>query len=268
MKETKLTHRQWVDFERDGFVRLGRAATDGELNQLQERIDAIMLGTAPIDLGKIYMQLDSSDGDYASLSGGGNGSHGATLNYRKIQNLEFDPIFREYMDNPIFREVCARCYGDDTPIACFRAMFMNKPARKGTLLPWHQDAWTVLDRQPVVTVWTALDPATRANGCVEVVPGTHKLGLVNPAHASGFLSKAQIEQYCTNVATEFVELEAGEAVLLHNWLMHRSDVNKTDISRRAFSVCYADARTISSDGAVLTALEWPVAARAPEQFLR
>jgi ectoine hydroxylase-related dioxygenase (phytanoyl-CoA dioxygenase family) len=43
-------------------------------------------------------------------------------------------------------------------------------------------------------------------------------------------------------------LEAGEVALLHNWLMHRSDVNRSDISRRAFSVCYTDARTKQGDG--------------------
>ena len=40
-----------------------------------------------------------------------------------------------------------------------------------------------------------------------------------------------------------LELKAGEVALLHNWLLHSSDVNKTSIARRAFSVCYLDART-------------------------
>ncbi len=40
-----------------------------------------------------------------------------------------------YVERPIFREIADYLYGDQTPIACFRAMFMNKLARKGTLLP-------------------------------------------------------------------------------------------------------------------------------------
>ena len=43
-----------------------------------------------------------------------------------------------------------------------------------------------------------------------------------------------------------MELEPGEAMLLHNHLLHASDINRTDISRRAFSVCYMDARTVTS----------------------
>jgi ectoine hydroxylase-related dioxygenase (phytanoyl-CoA dioxygenase family) len=44
---------------------------------------------------------------------------------------------------------------------------------------------------------------------------------------------------------QHLELKPGEAVLLHNYLLHASDVNRTDISRRAFSVCYMDARTVT-----------------------
>jgi len=256
MTQTNLTYEQWDEFDAEGFLWLGKTASNIELAALRGRIDAIMLGTAPVDIDRFYMQLDSSTGTYESLDGGGMGSSGATLNYRKIQNLEFDPIFREYMEKPIFYEICKRCYGEDIPIACFRAMFMNKPARQGTLLPWHQDAWTNLDRQPLVTVWTALDRATIDNGCVEVIPGSHKLGLVNPTHGSGFLSEEHVEKYCVGAKTAFIELEPGESVLLHNWLIHRSDVNRTQIPRRAFSVCYLDARTETKDGARFTPMNW------------
>ena len=102
------------------------------------------------------------------------GHKGATLAYRKIQDLELDPLFCAFLTRPLFLEICARIYGDHTPIALFRAMFMNKPAHQGTFLPWHQDRWSALDRDPLVTVWTALDPATRDNGCVQLIPGSHR----------------------------------------------------------------------------------------------
>jgi phytanoyl-CoA hydroxylase len=44
-----------------------------------------------------------------------------------------------------------------------------------------------------------------------------------------------------------MELEAGEVVLLHNWLLHSSDVNRSSRSRRAFSVCVMDADTRRRD---------------------
>src|SRR5205085_11688063 len=96
--------------------------------------------------------------------------------------------------------------------------------------------------------WAALDPATIANGCVQVIPGSHKLGLINPSNGSGFLTREQAAQHCSTEKVVHLELKAGEVALLHNWLLHGSDVNNTDIPRRAFSVCYMDAHTTANNG--------------------
>lgn len=255
-----ITDGQWRQFEQDGFLKLGRILDDRNLAELRNRIDDIMLGRAAIDYDRLLMQLDSTTGEYKDAPEQSNGFKGPTLAYRKIQNLEHDQMFGDYLKRPIFREICARVYGPDVPVACFRAMFMNKPSSQGTKLPWHQDAWNYLDRQPMVTVWTALDPATKANGCVEAIPGSHRLGLINPVHNSGFLTDAQAAEYCTPDRTVFLELGAGEVVLLHNWLMHSSDVNRTPTPRRGFSVCYMDARTVSTSGETYTRLFEPVGA--------
>jgi hypothetical protein len=147
-------------------------------------------------------------------------------------------------------------------------MIMNKPAGQGTVLPWHQDGGDVwaLDRDPLVTIWVALDPATRANGCVEVVPGTHRLGLLT-RHGST-LSADDAARHCPPGSVLPLEVAAGHAVLLHNWLIHRSGVNPTPAPRRAFTTCYMDARTQST----LTGNHFPLVAGAlpaePYPYLR
>jgi hypothetical protein len=243
-----ITDDQWTFYDEHGYLKLGPLLDPADLEALRTRIDDIMLGRADLDYNRILMQLDSGTGNYADAGVQSKGHKGATLGYRKIQDLEFDPLFLAYVQRPVFREICDRVLGANVPVAAFRAMFMNKPARKGTFLPWHQDRWTSLDRDPLITLWTALDPATRANGCVQIVPGSHKLGLINPSHGSGFLTKEQAATHATPDRIVYLELEAGEAVLMHNWLLHASDVNRTDVPRRAFSVCYMDARTRSSSG--------------------
>jgi hypothetical protein len=246
--QTLLTEDQWLDYCRDGYLRLGKLLDSDELGQLQQRIDDIMLGKADVDYSRMMMQLDSEDGQYDHAGEQSKGHKGATLNYRKIQDLEFDPVFLRYMQRPIFKEICDRVYGQHVPVGCYRAMFMNKPAGKGTLLPWHQDRWVTLDRDPLVTIWTALDPATKENGCVQIIPGSHRFGVINPKHHSGFLADGMDLEHCPEDQIVYVELEPGEVVLLHNWLLHRSDTNHSDVSRRAFSVCYMDARTVDRDG--------------------
>jgi ectoine hydroxylase-related dioxygenase (phytanoyl-CoA dioxygenase family) len=194
------------------------------------------------------MQLDSATGEYGDAGDQTNGFKGATLNYRKIQGLEFDPVYLQYVQRPVFRDICARLLGPQTDVSVFRAMFMNKPANRGTWLPWHQDGWNFLDRDPLITVWTALDPATVQNGCVQIVPGSHRAGVINPSHDSGFLTPEQTAEHVPPQQVVSLELEAGEVVLLHNWLLHASDVNRSTGSRRAFSVCYIDAATRAEVG--------------------
>jgi len=250
----QITDSQWQSYDKLGYLKLGQLLDKTELDALRQRIDDIMLGKANLDYNRLLMQLDSDTGKYEDAGVQSRGHKGATLGYRKIQDLELDPLFLEYMQRPIFKEICDRLYGPTTPLACFRAMFMNKPAHKGTFLPWHQDRWTYLDRDPLITLWTALDPATVANGCVQVIPGSHKQGLINPSHGSGFLTPKQAKHHCPPEKVVYLELAAGEAVLLHNHLLHASDVNRTDIPRRAFSVCYMDARTVASNGEKFSAI--------------
>lgn len=246
--QTFLTDDQWLQYTRDGYLRLGKLLSDDRLAALQKRIDDIMLGIADVDYSRMLMQLDSDTGEYADSKPMSKGHKGATLDYRKIEQLEYDPVFLRYIQEPIFNEICARTYGCHIPVAVFRSMFMNKPAHKGTKLPWHQDRWNNLDRDPLITVWTALDPATIENGCVEVIPGTHKFGVINPSHGSGFLTPELAAANCPAEKRVYLELEPGESVLLHNWLMHASDKNHSAQSRRALSVCYMDARTVTAGG--------------------
>ncbi len=244
----QLSDEQWLTYTRDGYLMLGKLLDDTQLQDLQDRINAIMLGNADVNYDQMLMQLDSDTGEYGDAKEMSKGHKGSRLDYRKIEQLEQDPIFLQYIQRPLFNEICTRTYGCHVPVGVFRSMFMNKPAGKGTKLPWHQDRWTDLDRDPLITVWTALDPATTENGCVRVIPGTHKFGVVNASHGSGFLSKTRAAEMCPEDQAIDLELQPGEVVLLHNWLMHSSDKNHTQQSRRALSVCYMDARTLSKSG--------------------
>merc|ERR1712048_581718 len=79
------------------------------------------------------------------------------------------------------------------------------------------------------------------NGCVEVVPGSHKLGLLSQRGHT--LSAQQLEKHDVESRKKAVPVARGESVLMHNYLIHRSGTNPTSRPRRAFSVNYADGRT-------------------------
>lgn len=241
-----LTPEEFALWEQQGYVRLGQVATDAQLAALQQRMDDIMLGQ--VVYPGMYFQMDSETGAYQDVGKGGAGYQGPSLAYRKIQDLERDPLFLEYIRHPRFHGIARQLVGEE--ISVFRSMFMNKPARRGTVLPYHQDGGTQwnLDRERFFTVWTALDDASIANGCVQIIPGSHRLGLLSDRGHT--ITPEQEQAYCADEQSVYLEARAGEVFLLHNYLLHRSGVNRTDQPRRAFSVVYMDAATRSTrDGA-------------------
>jgi phytanoyl-CoA hydroxylase len=255
-----LTEQQWNDYSRDGFLHLGKVLEPEELEVLRQRADDLALGT--VKNPDVQMQLDTG-GVYEELPAAVRAFDRGTMLYRKIQGLETDELFVRLVKHPLFLEICARQYGPHAPVSIFRAMVMNKPAGQGTVLPWHQDGGDVwaLDRDPLVTVWVALDPATRANGCMEVVPGTHRLGLLSLYGST--VEEEHVKVHCPAERVHPLEVEAGHAVLLHNWLIHRSGVNPSSVPRRALTVCYMDGRTQS----ILTGNHFPlVAGSLPAEY--
>ncbi len=242
----RLPHLPHERFVAEGYLRLGKVASPAELAGLQRRIDDLMLGR--LRYPNMRMQLhDPETGRLRRTMG----HEVAALSYRRIDDLEQDPIFLAYMQLPLFRRICRRYIGD--AVSVFRSMFMNKPARWEQTLPWHQDVgagWGI-DRNPIVTVWTALDEATEANGAMEIVPGSHGAGVINERH---FLSPEEEDRYAAPGSVEHLEAEAGEAILLHNLLLHRSGTNPTARPRRAFSVTYMEADTRTLD----TGMTFPV----------
>ncbi len=241
----QLSALQWDRYERDGYVMLGRLLDEAAVTGMQYRIDNIMLGKADVDYDRMVMQLEGDAGEYDGAGDQSRGFKKATLYYRVIYGLEYDPLFLSYLQRPLFGHICEHVYGP-IDISTYRAFVMNKPANGGSSLQWHQDRWNFLEPDPLITVWTALDTTTVANGCVQIIPGSHQWGVINPENPAGFLTQQQMQEHCDPAESVHVELKAGQAVLLHNWLLHRSDVNRTDIPRRGLSVCYMDRRTCDS----------------------
>jgi phytanoyl-CoA hydroxylase len=228
-----------ADYRRDGFARLGVLATEAELVAMRLRAEALMLGTVRYD--GMFFQKDTSSGRYEDLSYG-QGYEGATYNYRKIEKLELDPIYRAWITHPTFRLLTRLAIGED--ISVYRALMFNKSAETGgSNLPWHQDGgkfWG-LDREPELQVWTAIDDAPEQAGCVEVVPGTHLRGLASPL--GGVIQAPYLDNHLATTHALKLPAKAGEVLLLHNHLWHRSGRNFSGHPRRGFTICYMDGAT-------------------------
>ena len=225
-----------AEFAARGYARLGRVLDDAGVAALRERADDLMLGRVHGD--ELFFQRDTETGRYDDLTFG-RGYEGPSPNYRKIEKLERDPLFRAWIENPLFERVARALIGEE--ISIYRAALFNKPAAGGTPLPWHQDGGSYwgLDRDPALQIWTALDDAPLEAGCLEVLPGSHAAGLATPL--GGLVPRAVVEARGAEQAAVALPARAGEVILVHNYLWHRSGVNRTGRARRAFTVCYMTA---------------------------
>eukprot|EP00501_MAST-03F_sp_TOSAG23-6_P001782 GSMAST32.ASY1.ANO1.1860.1 assembled CDS len=242
---TCISDADWEQFLEDGFLRIENVLSKVELEALIKRIDDIMMGK--IQYGdKLLMQLDPTTNkngeelDYekqnVEISGQTVGWKGATRMYRKIgeagAGLECDDLFASFMKKSIFRDICSRAYGPHTKISVYRAMLFNKPAH----FKKYGGDWWALDRDPKIFCWTALDDVTENSGCMKVIRGSHKFGLLS---ARGHTLK----KICRPENTVSLQCKPGDTFLVHNFTVHKSGSNVTACPRRAFSVNYIDGRT-------------------------
>jgi ectoine hydroxylase-related dioxygenase (phytanoyl-CoA dioxygenase family) len=118
---------------------------------------------------------------------------------------------------------------------------------------WHQDGITeALKDAYVPAIWLGLTPATAENGCLRVVPRSHRLGLV--PHAD----RPNPDNLTTQGATAEVEIDspqdvvmrAGEMSLHHPLVLHASNPNQSAESRIGFSATYSTPALTASRTAV------------------
>ncbi len=227
-----------ADFAVHGWARLGRVLSDEGIAALGTRVDDLM--HARVRHEGLFFQRDSPTGRYEDLAFA-KGWEGPSSDYRKLEKLELDPLFRAWMTNALFERIARRLI--DGPIALYRAVLFTKSAAGGTALPWHQDGgrfWG-LDRPAELQIWTALDDCPVDAGCVEVLDGSHAAGLATPE--GGVIGEALLRAADAERRALALPARAGESMLIHNHLWHRSGVNRTGRRRSAVSFCYMSAAT-------------------------
>ena len=128
--------------------------------------------------------------------------------------------------------------GED--LLLFRSTLMLKPAHHGSAHAFHQDsAYWPMDPPSLVTISIALEDATPENGCIRVIPGSHKGDLQAWGHIAQDQHANLTERNDVNFSGRIdVPLTAGSAVLFHSKLVHGSGANTTDTSRNTALYAY------------------------------
>jgi ectoine hydroxylase-related dioxygenase (phytanoyl-CoA dioxygenase family) len=131
-------------------------------------------------------------------------------------------------------------------IALFASHYLSKPPEDGMPVLWHQDgSYWPLEPMEVVTAWLAVDDSTAENGCMRVLPGSHRgAALVHRPHDKEAVLHTEIapEEIDESRAVD-VELPAGGVSLHHPLLIHGSNPNHSPRRRCGLTIRYIPTTT-------------------------
>ena len=162
-----------------------------------------------------------------------------SLHYKtKIHTLLRSPY--ELATLPAVLDIVEGLIGPD--ILLFNTTYIVKEPQTSAHVSWHQDLtyWGLSD-DAQVTLWLALSPATRASGCMRMVPGSHRRGRVEhqiTADADNVLLQGQTITGIDDSSAVYCPLKPGQASFHHGWTMHASTPNQSNDRRIGLNVQY------------------------------
>jgi ectoine hydroxylase len=130
----------------------------------------------------------------------------------------------------------------------YHSKMIMKDPRVGGAWTWHQDygywyrngvLWPLLTSASI-----AVDPATRANGCLQVIPRSHELGRIDHVESGdqAGADMARVNAVLERLPAVPCEMDPGDTIFFHANLLHRSDMNRSDEPRWSMICCYNAAR--------------------------
>ena len=124
-------------------------------------------------------------------------------------------------------------------LVCGTTLFIKEPETEG-FISWHQDARYIgLEPHNWVTAWLAVSDVDESNGCMRMLPGTHKAPLVEHVDTYGeknMLTRGQTVPDVDEDASVPVILKAGQLSLHHPRIVHGSGPNLSDRRRIGFAI--------------------------------
>jgi phytanoyl-CoA hydroxylase len=161
----------------------------------------------------------------------------------KMNFIQADPVLCQYSNHRPLLDQVEELIGPD--LISMNSMALNKPPDVDGRHPLHQDLiyFPFRPADSIVGVWTALDRITRENGCLVMIPGSHK-GETHPHDYPDWEHKNHLFLGVKDVDASgrvHIEMEPGDTVFFHSNIIHGSGFNRTTELRRAIAVHFADA---------------------------
>ncbi|GIX05637.1 MAG: SnoK protein [Candidatus Poribacteria bacterium] len=223
-----LTREQVEAFHRDGFLNLGKLLDEKECRELEEEIFRVMREETE---KKPVLLRNMTGRDDAVVV--------------QIVNIwEASERFLELAKHPVITEAVAQLAETDT-LRIWHDQVQYKPPRAGGPTGWHQDhpLWPSIQPADLITAWIPFEDATIENGCMWMVPGSHRWGNQQRYLASGPNFEPihrEPERLPEGAVIRSVpcEVRRGECHLHHCLTWHGSPDNRSDRPRPALAIHY------------------------------
>jgi ectoine hydroxylase-related dioxygenase (phytanoyl-CoA dioxygenase family) len=181
----------------------------------------------------------------------------STILFHALGAWRIAPGLHDVLWNPRFLMAASQLLGN-VPVRFWHDQIFWKPPKQGGVVAWHQDYsyWTRTKPVAHLTCWCGLDDATKENGCLQYIAGSHRWGLLPKPVIAGdlqgikdFLNDEQKKQFEN---PQYAEVKAGEGIFHHSLTLHGSGANHSSRPRRAFVVnAFADGVISDSDEPLL-----------------
>jgi len=221
-------------YARDGFVHGPRVLDEGQVAELCDALDTIIAERrTPDDGGPVLIRNFSKDD--------------SRLTWQIVDIWRGSEAFSRLVNHPTVVEIAAEL-ADAAELRIWHDQIQYKIAAKGGTTMWHQDspAWPVLQpKDAQVTAWIALDDVDEANGCMSMVPGSHRWGVQQEVLRS-LDSFSDLPDSFRGESVERVlrPVKAGEVHFHHPLTWHGSHANDSEKPRRAIALHYMTERTV------------------------
>lgn len=221
-------------FEEQGYVVVPRFA-DNAITQSLRLIAEEHLATelAPMEY-EVDVQYPGAPADAEAL--------GANTARRLLQACSRHSAFRDWATSDVVKQILAKLLdGDALELSqCHHNCVMTKQPGFSSATLWHQDNryWS-FDEQNLVSLWLALTDEHRRNGCLRVIPGSHRLTL-DPGRfdAALFLRPDLLENKQLLKQAIQVPLQAGDVLFFHSKLFHAAGRNQTEATKLSLVFTY------------------------------
>jgi ectoine hydroxylase-related dioxygenase (phytanoyl-CoA dioxygenase family) len=241
--EYRLTDEQIRFFNENGYLSNIKLLDDEQIEILNNDLHQITGADHPGN--SLFHEFHSNES-----------SNPETVLFHALGAWRITNGFHDILWNPAFLMAASQLLGNKG-VRFWHDQLFCKPAHHGGVVAWHQDYsyWTRTIPMQHLTCWIGLDDVTVENGCLLYIPKSHNWGLLEKPELAGdmngitdYLTDEQKKEF-TPVA---IEMKKGYGTFHHPLLVHGSNENKSNNSRRACVInVFADGTKSASNTPLL-----------------